>query len=138
MSNPQQQIKKSGLTGKVKWRRYWWVFAIFLYLAWSYTGYPRGMLSAYTDHLLGRQEVYCAHFNTPKWEPEFARLLSRRYSVKLIGAFPIGAGPTSVSPAQFYYRDGYNSVSRYYLSKKYGKDVILECEDQASANIEVK
>ena|ERR1022692_4208939 len=128
MSHQQQAANISALTGrtKIRWTPWLWCgLAILAFLIWYFTGYPRGMFIAYVDYLQGHQEIKICGVISPD-EPELARLLRTRYSVEVSAI-----DSTFMTQEHADYLAGYNAVSRYLLLKKYGKDVVGECESEA-------
>ncbi len=90
-------------------------------VAWFAGSYPRGMLMAYIDHACGHYEVKDWGL-PPPWIGEYTRLLEEKYGVSYRSV-----GGCMVFPSVGWYADGYSSVSRPLLVRKYGKDIFAEC-----------
>jgi hypothetical protein len=101
------------------------VAAVAFLFSWYAGSYWRGMTKASIDHACGHYEIKAWGFPAG-WRGDYMRLLSERYAVE-----EDVVGGCMVFPTTEWYADGYNSVSRPLLLKKYGKDIFAECAAQA-------
>jgi hypothetical protein len=100
---------------------------IVLAIAWLLAAWPFGAVMAHIDHLRGHDEIKT--YGLPaQWRDGYAALLRERYGVELN---PVAGCAPPVSLMQ--YVDGYNRVSESYLKQKHGKDILIECAQEARA-----
>ena len=98
---------------------------ISLLFSWYAGSYCRGVMMASIDFVCGHYEEKDWGLPQP-WVGDYTRRLKEKYGVTYDYI-----GDCSVFPTTGWYIDGYNSVSRALLVKKYGKDIFTECFTEA-------
>jgi hypothetical protein len=97
-----------------------------LYWLWSLAAPMRGRLAAHVDMQRGRYEVLGYGLPSPS-RPEYARCLRERYKIE----FRPVAG-CIVSESLVSYVNAYDSVLEEATRRKFGRDVLQECADEAA------
>ena len=92
-------------------------------ILWYFLGaYPRGMIDATRDHMLGRYKLQTYGFPICIWNEDYCILLKQRYGVEVVQN-----GDCAVFLPDKWYADGYNYVSELLLNRKFGKNIFQEC-----------
>jgi hypothetical protein len=94
-------------------------------VAWHLGAYPRGVVAANFDRLLGHDEVMWYGELLP-WDHDYTRLLDERYGIRGNKVAECVVGEELAR-----YVRGYNSVAEPRLREKHGKDVLAECAADA-------
>jgi len=100
--------------------------------AWTATAASRGHVVARIDVWRGQYVLLLYGEPTPSRE-EFVQLLHDRYDIKTRTI----AGCT-VSESLMKYANGYDAVVRSAATRKFGRDVIKECTDEARKDWELR